>query len=238
MKDYKDHIDTSELFIFYKYENDNRIIVYASSYLEAKYAVLQFYTFGEKIFNLNEYLLQKIPTDKLFEILNIEKDIYMGYQFILSEYEYAKLEPYIINKSASMVQHQKVLTKQFIEDNGGNSKLLPSTKEFINILQKTTLNKESLKQQINQLLNVVGDIWYVTLDGLTGLEYIFGKSRLQCQNLANKETKNYTTLNNPKLLINDINEITTDEIKLYKIMVDYIKANNINKFPFSTFKYE
>ena len=35
MKDYKDHIDTSELFIFYKYENNNRIIVYASSYLEA-----------------------------------------------------------------------------------------------------------------------------------------------------------------------------------------------------------
>ena len=49
---------------------------------------------------------------------------------------------------------------------------------------------------------------------------------------------NYTTLNNPKLLINDINEITTDEIKLYKIMVDYIKTNNINKFLFSTFKYE
>ena len=158
MKDYKDHIDTSELFIFYKYENDNRIIVYASSYLEAKYAVLQFYTFGEKIFNLNEYLLQKIPTDKLFEILNIDKDIYIGYQFILSEYEYAKLEPYIINKSTSIEQHQKVLTKQFIEDNGGNPKLLPSTKEFINILQKTTINKESLKQQINQLLNVVGDI--------------------------------------------------------------------------------
>ena len=132
-----------------------------------------------------------------------------------------------------MVQHQKVLTKQFIEDNGGNSKLLPSTKEFINILQKATTNKESLKQQINQLLNVVGDIWYVTLDGLTGSEYIFGKSRLQCQNLANKETKN-TTSNKPKLLINDINEITTDEIKLYKIMVDYIKTNNITKFPFST----
>lgn len=235
MKDYKDHIDTSELFIFYKYENDNRIIVYASSYLEAKYAVLQFYTFGEKIFNLNEYLLQKVPTDKLFEILNIDKDIYIGYQFILSEYEYAKLEPYIINKSTSIEQHQKVLTKQFIEDNGGNSKLLPSTKEFINILQKTTINKDSLKNQINQLLNVVGDIWYVTLDGLTGMEYIFGKSRLQCQNLANKENKKYNTLNNPKLLINDINEITTDEIKLYKIMVDYIKANSINKFPFSTF---
>ena len=90
MKDYKDHIDTSELFIFYKYENDNRIIVYASSYLEAKYAVLQFYTFGEKIFNLNDYLLQKVPTDKLFEILDIEKDIYTGYQFILSEYETTK----------------------------------------------------------------------------------------------------------------------------------------------------
>ena len=102
-------------------------------------------------------------------------------------------------------------------------------------MQKTTINKESLKQQINQLLNVVGDIWYVTLDGLTGLEYIFGKSRLQCQNLTNKETKTYNTLNKPKLLINDINEITTDEIKLYKIMVDYIKTNNINKFPFSTF---
>lgn len=234
MKDYKDHIDTSELFIFYKYENDNRIIVYASSYLEAKYAVLQFYTFGEKIFNLNEYLLQKVPTDKLFEILNIDKDIYIGYQFILSEYEYAKLEPYIINKSTSIAQHQKVLTKQFIEDNGGNSKLLPSTKEFINILQKTTINKDSLKNQINQLLNVVGDIWYMTLDGLTGSEYIFGKSRLQCQNLANKENKN-TTSNKPKLLINNINEITTNEIKLYKIMVDYIKTNNINKFPFSTF---
>ena len=101
-------------------------------------------------------------------------------------------------------------------------------------MQKTTINKESLKNQINQLLNVVGDIWYMTLDGLTGMKYIFGKSRLQCQNLANKENKN-TTSNKPKLLINDINEITTDEIKLYKIMVDYIKENNITKFPFSTF---
>ncbi len=220
MKDYKDHIDTSELFIFYKYENNNRIIVYASSYLEAKYAIMQIYPFGENIFNLNEYLLQKVPTDKLFETLNIEKDIYVGYQFILTEYEYSKLEPYIINKSNSIIHHQKVLTKQFIKDNGCNTALLPSTKEFINNL------------------TVVGDIWYITLSGQTGLEYIFGKSRLQCQNLINEETKKYNILNNPKLLINDVNEITSNEINLYKIMVDCIKTNNINKFPFSTLKYE
>ena len=235
MKDYKDHIDISELYIFYKYENNNRIIVYASSYLEAKYAVLQFYPFGENIFNLNEYLLQKIPTDKLFEILNIEKNIYIGYQFILTEHEYAKLEPYIINKSTSMIQHQKVLTKQFIEANGGDATLLPSTEEFINNLQEITINKKSLKNQINQLLTVVGDIWYITLHESTGFgyKYIFGKSRLQCQNLANKETKKYI-FNNPKLLIKDANEITDNEINLYKIMVDYIKTNNIKKFPFST----
>ena len=238
MKDYEDHIDISELFIFYKYENNNRIIVYASSYLEAKYAIMQIYPRGVNIFNLNEYLLQKVPTDKLFEILNIEKDIYVGYQFILTEYEYSKLEPYIINKSNSIIHHQKVLTKQFIKDNGCNTSLLPSTKEFINNLQEAAINKESLKNQINQLLTVVGDIWYITLVGSTGLEYIFGKSRLQCQNLINDETKKYNILNNPKLLINDVNEITANEINLYKIMVDCIKTNNINKFPFSTLKYE
>ena len=54
--------------LVHKYENNNRIIVYASSYLEAKYAIMQIYPFGENIFNLNEYLLQKVPTDKLFEI--------------------------------------------------------------------------------------------------------------------------------------------------------------------------
>ena len=106
---------------------------------------------------------------------------------------------------------------------------MPSTKEFINNLQEATINKESLKNQINQLLTVVGDIWYITLSGQTGLEYIFGKSRLQCQNLINDETKKYNILNNPKLLINDVNEITANEINLYKIMVDCIKTNNINK---------
>ena len=88
------------------------------------------------------------------------------------------MEPYIINKSNSIIQHQKVLTKQFIKDNGCNTSLLPSTKEFINNLQEAAINKESLKKQINQLLTVVGDIWYITLVGPTGLEYIFGKSRL------------------------------------------------------------
>ena len=157
---------------------------------------------------------------------------------ILTEYEYSKLEHYIINKSNSIIHHQKVLTKQFIKDNGCNTSLLPSTKEFINNLQEAAINKESLKKQINQLLTVVGDIWYITLVGPTGLEYIFGKSRLQCQNLINEETKKYNILNNPKLLINDVNEITSNEINLYKIIVDCIKTNNINKFPFSTLKYE
>ena len=46
--------------------------------------------------------------------------------------------------------------------------------------------------------------------------------------MINEETKKYNILNNPKLLINDVNEITANEINLYKRDRNY-KLKNINE---------
>lgn len=242
MKNYKDSVDISNLYIFYKKYNQDRIIVYADSYLEAKNLILAFYSqnSNDNEYCLTEYVLQKVMTDKLFKIMDIDRKEYEGYPFIVNEYEYNKLLPYIINKSDSKINHNKVLTQEIAERFGGG-KSMPSSEEFIDALKETAIYNDRIKQEIKQMLLKYGDVWFMEIRHRRGAfkasvtDYVYGKSRLQCKTLAKDIGTEFELCNvEPKLLIKEVNYISKEDIENYKNFITNIRNNNAKKLPFTT----
>ena len=236
------------IYIFRQYDSDKQIIIYAESYIEAKETLFDLNPWADKTYNILEYKMYDIDTDKFWEVLNIDENG-RGYPRILSkkEYELLRDNKVILDEQFKNLHNTKVLTKGFA---GENANLL-STNEFINNLKNKANSISNKRRNIRNMLNTVGDIWYeeffergLSIDN----KYIaYGKSRYQChkeiENIKNKYSDNRFISNNKQnLLIGDrdnyLNDIGNLSIERYSNMVDYMKENNIKKFPFTTYKEE
>ena len=231
------------IFIFRHYDSQKRIIIYAESYLEAKEALFEFNPWADKTYNILEYKMYRIDYQKFFDILGIEKDM-RDYPRILSESELELLtkNKVILDAQFNTIHNTHVLTKKFA---GENTTLL-STEEFIGQLKNHAESVCKTKKSIYQMMRVVGDVWVkeFNIRFLSGRPHyrVYGKSRYQCEkflnNLIEKTNINFENSCPTELLIKDFNNFTENDVSNYMMMINYMKENNINKFPFSTYKEE
>ena len=231
------------IFIFRQYDSQKQIIIYAESYLEAKETLFEFNPWADKTYNILEYKMYNIDTDKFWEVLNIDENGY-GYPRIISkkEYEILRDNKVILDEQFKNIHNTKVLTKKFA---GENTNLL-STEEFVGQLKNHAESVGKTKKSIYQMMRVVGDVWVkeFKIRFLSGCPRyrVYGKSRYQCEkflnNLIEKTNINFENSWPTELLIKDFNDFTENDVSNYMMMIDYMKENNINKFPFSTYKEE
>jgi len=231
------------IFIFRQYDSQKQIIIYAESYLEAKETLFEFNPWADKTYNILEYKMYNIDTDKFWEVLNIDENGY-GYPRIISkkEYEILRDNKVILDEQFKNIHNTKVLTKKFA---GENTNLL-STEEFVGQLKNHAESVGKTKKSIYQMMRVVGDIWVKEFKSKylnNSPRYrVYGKSRYQCEKYLNelneKLNTDFSTRFDTVLLIKNFNDFTEEDVSNYKMMINYMKENNINKFPFSTYKEE
>ena len=231
------------IFIFRQYDSQIRIIIYAESYLEAKEALFEFNPWADKTYNILEYKMYRIDYQKFFDILGIEKDM-RDYPRILSESELELLtkNKVILDAQFNTIHNTHVLTKRF----GGENTNLLSTEEFVNQLKTHADSVTKTKKNIKQMLYIVGDIWVkeFKIRFLSGCPRyrVYGKSRYQCErllkDLIDRTNINFETAWPTELLIRNIDEFNDNDISKYQVMIQYMKDNNIKKFPFCTYKEE
>ena len=231
------------IYIFRQYDSDKQIIIYAESYLEAKETLFEFNPWADKTYNIFEYKMYNIDTDKFWEVLNIDESGY-GYPRIISkkEYEILRDNKVILDEQFKNLHNTRVLMKK---DATENFPLL-STEEYVNTLKSYADNISKHKKEIYKMLNVVGDIWfeefYIKGLGLGNKYIVYGKSRYQCKKTLEELKDEYqdnriTSYNKQELLIEDNygDELTKRSIERYDKMVEFMKTNNIKKFPFTTY---
>lgn len=234
------------IFIFRQYDSHVRIIIYAESYLEAKETLFDLNPWADRVYNILEYKMYSVDDVIYHDTLGIEYDM-GGYPRIISEDEFKELEKNkaILDEQFKNIHNTKVLTKKFA---GENTNLL-STKEFVGQLKNHAESVRKIKNSIYQMMNIVGDIWfeefYIKGLGLGNKYIVYGKSRYQCkktlETLKNDFKDNrITSYDKQELLIeyDNGNELTQSSIEKYNKMIEFMKENNINKFPFSTYKEE
>ena len=56
--------------------------------------------------------------------------------------------------------------------------------------------------------------------------------------MSEKSNTDFSTRFDTELLIKNFNDFTEEDVSNYTMMINYMKENNINKFPFSTYKKE
>ena len=231
------------IYIFMQYDSNKRLIIFARSYMEAKETLFEFNPWADKVYNILEFKMYNINLQKFYEVLNIENEM-EEYPRILSENELELLtkNKVILDAQFNTIHNTHVLTKKFA---GENTNLL-STEEFVGQLKDRADSVSKTKKSIKQMLYIVGDIWvkefkvrYLT----SGQRYkVYGKSRYQCErllkDLIERTNINFETELPTELLIKDINEFNDNDISKYQVMIQYMKTNNIKKFPFCTYKKE
>ena len=228
------------IYIFRQYDSQARIIIYAESYIEAKETLFEFNPWADRVYNILEYKMYRIDYYKFFDILDIEPDMF-GYPRIISEDEFKELEKnnIILDEQFKNANNTKVLTKQLA---GENTSLL-STEEFVDQLKNYTDSVKHIKKNIYQMMNITGDIWVkeFKIKYLTKCYHykVYGRSRYQCEKflkiLIDKLNVICETYHPSKLLIKDFNSINNNDISNYIEMINFMKENNIKKFPFSTY---
>ncbi len=230
------------IFIFRKYNSHARIIIYAETYLESKELLFSFEPWADQTYNILEYKMYEVDKEKYADIIGIDKDM-ISYPRIISEDEFKELEKkkVILDEQFNNIHNTKVLTKKFA---GENTNLL-STEEFVGQLKNHAESIEKIKKSIYQMMQVVGDIWVKEFKSkyYNSPRYkIYGKSRYQCEKYLNELNKNSNTDFSARfdtiLLINNFHDFTEEDVSNYKMMINYMKENNIHKFPFSTYKKE
>ena len=234
------------IYIFYKYDNNDRIIIFALSYIEAKETLYSLNSYADHIYNLTEYKMYDIDKSKYCDALGIDVNNY-DFPKIISEKEFTKLldSGAILDKQFKDIHNTKILTKQFIESANSSYPAMTAT-EFKKNLEELGNNISNHKKNIYRMLEIVGDIWTEDffIKGLSlGNRYTaYGKSRYQChkaiEELQKKYENKFTSYNKQELLINYFNTLEKNDIKRYDDMVEFMKKNNIKKFPFTTYKEE
>ena len=231
------------IFIFRQYDSQKRIIIYAESYLEAKETLFDLNPWADRVYNILEYKMYSVDDTIYHNTLGIEYDM-GGYPRIISEDEFKELEnnKAILDEQFNNIHNTKVLTKKFA---GENTNLL-STEEFVCQLKNHAESIGKIKKSIYQMMRVVGDVWVKEFKSKylnNGPRYkIYGKSRYQCEKYLNelneKSNTDFSTRFDTELLIKNFNDFTEEDVSNYTMMINYMKENNINKFPFSTYNKE
>ena len=102
------------LFCFYKKNKTNkRIMIAASTYLEAYDFLIEFNSFANKIYDTSEYRSYDINKETLCRICNIDKD-YEGYPYFISEEKFEELKKHIVNYDFSNMHNTKTLTENVL----------------------------------------------------------------------------------------------------------------------------
>ena len=231
------------IYIFMQYDSNKRIIIFARSYMEAKETLFEFNPWADKVYNILEFKMYNINLQKFYEVLNIENEM-EEYPRILSESELELLtkNKVILDAQFNIIHNTHVLTKRF----GGENTNLLSTEEFVEQLKDRADSVSKTKKNIKQMLYIVGDIWVkeFKIRFLSGCPRyrVYGKSRYQCErllkDLIDRTNINFETAWPTELLIRNIDEFNDNDISKYQVMIQYMKDNNIKKFPFCTYKEE
>ena len=240
------------IFIFRHYDSQKRIIIYAESYLEAKEALFEFNPYADKTYNILEYKKYEVDKLKYGEILNLDIEM-LSYPRILSEKEFeiiSNSQDHIIeDKMFNDIHNTKVLTKAF----AGEDTNLMSTSEFVSALKTNADYKKVIKNQMQKMQHIVGDIWKLTYTSKPKRDiiftsgdtyYIYGLGRQQVLNLYNKQ-QNKSEYD--KIIIKPIIKpnvydkfsleyipYSPEDVNEYNILVNYMKKYHIKKFPFDT----
>ena len=230
----------SKLYIFYKkYKTNERVIIYADSYMEAKDTLFALNNYADLIYDLNEYKLQHVNTEKLFKELHLD-ETYDGYPYILTEENYKNLEDAIIDKLFSNIHNAHVLTKKISGNMNEDNKIcnsLYTLDEFKRSLQQMQDNRERQKNGISNMMDHVGEIWYTKIYPsnlrLGPENYVYGRSRKEVLDTLNEYNENIKN-KDVYLLITSYPNYTMDDLKRYEKFVTYIKEHNIKKLPFIT----
>lgn len=208
----------STIFAFKDNTNNMQMFIYACSYLDAKKALLQ-YSNADNDFDFNKYNVYKIDTDKLFDVLGLDK-CYTNYQYRITDSQFKSLKKHFIDSKKG--KNVQTLTRNLAESlmNTTDSQLL-TTKEYVNRLSEYTESLIKTKHEILQMLKYVGDIWFIRNND----KIVYGKSRYQ----VSDDPMNY-----PKLLIEALRyeDISQSDINRYNEMKRYIIEYNAKKFPF------
>lgn len=233
----------STLYIFYKKDKfDERVIIYANSYLEAKEALFALNNYADLVYDINEYRYQHVDTVALYNELKLN-DTYEGYPYILTEENYKNIEKSIGDKTFSNVHNTHVLTKGMadhmcVDDKTCNS--LYTLEEFKRSMQQMSESKEKQRNEINSMIDHVGEVWYTVIKTPLRLgpeNYIYGRSRKEVLDTFNEYNKNINhegLYKEVSLLITSYPNYTADDLKRYDKFVTYIKEHNIKKLPFIT----
>jgi len=233
----------STLYIFYKKDKFNeRVIIYANSYLEAKEALFALNNYADLVYDINEYRYQHVDTVALYNELKLN-DTYEGYPYILTEENYKNLEKSIEDKTFSNMHNTHVLTKGMadrmgIDDKKCNS--LYTLDEFKRSMQQMAESKEKQRNEIDSMIDHIGEVWYTVIKTplLLGPEnYIYGRSRkevLDTFNEYNKDINHEGLYKGVYLLISSYPNYNIDDLARYDKFVTYIKEHNIKKLPFIT----
>ena len=231
----------STLYIFYKKDKFNeRVIIYANSYLEAKEALFALNNYADLVYDINEYRYQHVDTVALYNELKLN-DTYEGYPYILTEENYKNIEKSIEDKTFSNMHNTHVLTKGMADHMGIDDKKcnsLYTLDEFKRSMQQMTENKEKQRNMIDDMINHIGDVWYTKLESPFRLgpeNYVYGRSRKEVLDTLNEYDEKYKDLQKGVyLLITSYPNYTNDDLKRYDKFVTYIKEHNIKKLPFIT----
>lgn len=232
----------STLYIFYKKNKFNeRVIIYANSYLEAKETLFALNNYADLVYDINEYRYQHVDTVALYNELKLN-DTYEGYPYILTEENYKNIEKSIEDKTFSNIHNTKVLTKGmadhlYADDKKCNS--LYTLEEFKRSMQQMSESKEKQRNEINSMIDHIGDVWYAKIYPnnlrLGPENYVYGRSRKEVLDALNEYDEKYKKLQNDVyLLITSYPNYTMDDLKRYEKFVNYIKEHNIKKLPFIT----
>jgi len=231
----------STLYIFYKKNKFNeRVIIYANSYLEAKETLFALNNYADLVYDINEYRFQHVDTVALYNELKLN-DTYEGYPYILTEENYKNLEKSIEDKTFSNIHNTKVLTKEIADSltNKNSNYSMYTLEEFKRSMQQMSESKEKQRNEINSMIDHIGDVWYAKIYPnnlrLGPENYVYGRSRKEVLDALNEYDEKYKKLQNDVyLLITSYPNYTMDDLKRYEKFVTYIKEHNIKKLPFIT----
>lgn len=154
-----------KLYIFTKNSNESRIIIAAESLNEAKELLFGFDTYADYTYNLNNFEIEFANSDKVYEIVDIDKN-YQSAPFFINEHQYDKLKPYIKRSTKASPLSMKGLSQTYNELVDDDQKIeipediempvsgnLISYKDFKNTLEENDKLNDRIKGSLITFFN-------------------------------------------------------------------------------------
>lgn len=231
---------TRPLFIFHQKEKEeNNIIIYANSYLEARSLLCSINGYAEYVYDLNEYKRQEVRAKSLWDVCGISFD-YSEIPTFVSKDKYKKLKKDILD----IDDEQRVLTNNLLEEISPNSKPLFTTEEFIDCLKTNMEDNIHIKEEIKNYIINNSIILKTKIVTSWKFFYLYTNSENQTQFIIDKLREydpnihaDYSIYNKEFIIYTDINSINN-----YKELIEQLNKNEENpefkdiKTPFVIFE--